>query len=44
MQLQGPGVDALVKFFKSQYFDLEKKQIKPNDFSDFVRYFLEKVK
>ena len=37
------GVDLLLKFFKTHYYDPEGNQIRPNDFSDFSSYFLQMV-
>lgn len=33
----------LFKFYKTNYYDSRGTQIKPNDFSDFAAYFLQKV-
>ncbi len=38
-----PGLDMLLKFYRTNYFDTEGFQLKPNDFSDFSSYFVQKV-
>ncbi len=37
------GVDFLLKYFKSMYVDSEGNQIKPNDFSNFIDYYIQMV-
>lgn len=40
----GEAMELLLKYYKGKYFDKEGILAKPNDFSNFIAYHLQKVR